>query len=192
MTLRLLACLVLLAAPGGLLQVPDVRQSTPYSCGAAALQAVLAYWGVELREDQLMERLGTDPEVGTPPDAILRVARELGLQADLREGLALEDLAAALEQGVPVIVAMQAWRDGPGSPWAEEWDDGHYVVVIGLDAEKVVVEDPSLLGSRGFLPRAEFVERWHDVDGQGRRYVRCGIFLRGTRPCPPPELRPVE
>ncbi len=25
--------------------VPDTRQSTEYSCGAAALQAVLGYWG---------------------------------------------------------------------------------------------------------------------------------------------------
>ncbi|MBN2265348.1 MAG: hypothetical protein JW775_05990, partial [Candidatus Aminicenantes bacterium] len=26
--------------------MPDVRQSTGYTCGASALQAVLAYWGI--------------------------------------------------------------------------------------------------------------------------------------------------
>ncbi|RPI99790.1 MAG: hypothetical protein EHM31_09480, partial [Candidatus Aminicenantes bacterium] len=37
--------------------VPDVRQSTGYTCGASALQAILAYWGTEEREDRLAARL---------------------------------------------------------------------------------------------------------------------------------------
>ena len=36
--------------------VPDVRQSTSYSCGTAALQAVLHYYGIEEREDRLDRR----------------------------------------------------------------------------------------------------------------------------------------
>ena len=30
-----------------LLPLPDVRQTTVYACGAAALQAVLAYYGID-------------------------------------------------------------------------------------------------------------------------------------------------
>jgi hypothetical protein len=41
--------------------VPDVRQSTGYTCGAAALQAVLAYWGTQEREDRLAARLRSTP-----------------------------------------------------------------------------------------------------------------------------------
>jgi predicted double-glycine peptidase len=64
------------------------------------------------------------------------------------------------------------------------------VIVLGLDADSVYVEDPSLLGCRGIIPRAEFLERWHDYEGRppfdaGRRvYMRMGIFIEG-RPAVP-------
>lgn len=180
------------ASPPSLLPVPDVRQSTTWTCGAAALQAVLAYYGVEYREGQLVELCGTSPEHGTPPEAILKVARAEGFQAKLRENLELADLARALQERQPVIVALQAWRDQTERPWSQEWDSGHYVVVIGLDRQNVYFEDPSLLGSRGYIRREEFEQRWHDIDGAGRRYIRMGIFLQGRTPSPPPELAPIS
>ena len=39
-----------------LLPLPDVRQHTNYACGAGALQAVLAYYGVDVRGDTLMAK----------------------------------------------------------------------------------------------------------------------------------------
>jgi predicted double-glycine peptidase len=172
--------------------VPDVRQSTSFSCGAAALQAVLHYYGVEEREDRLMKELQTSSEEGTHPGDILRVAKAKGLRAALREGLAFDDLQAALDRGIPVIASIQAWKDEDGSAksWADRWEDGHYVIVLGLDAASVYVEDPSLLGCRGIIPRGEFLERWHDYEGPppygpGRRaYVRMGLFIEG-RPAHP-------
>jgi uncharacterized protein len=167
--------------------VPDVRQSTGYTCGAAALQAVLAYWGTSEREDRLAARLGSTPEAGTHPEAILRIAREFGLKAELREGLDLPDLERALADGTTVIVDLQAWRERSDLPWAETWDDGHYMVLLGMDAEKLYFEDPSLLGKRGVIPRAEFVDRWHDYEGDppldasDRKYVRMAIFLTGDK-----------
>jgi hypothetical protein len=58
--------------PAILAGVPDVRQSTDYSCGAVALQAVLAYWGISEREDRLIARLHSTPQQGTHPDDIDR------------------------------------------------------------------------------------------------------------------------
>jgi len=168
--------------------VPDVRQSTGYTCGAAALQAVLAYWGMPEREDRLAARLHSTPEAGTHPEAILRVAREFGLRAELREGLELADLDKALSEGTTVIVDLQAWRESETRPWTETWDDGHYMVLIQMDGDALYFEDPSLLGARGVIPRAEFVDRWHDYEGEppldpsDRRYVHMAIFLRGDKP----------
>jgi uncharacterized protein len=168
--------------------VPDVRQSTGYTCGATALQAVLAYWGTSEREDRLAARLHSTPEAGTHPLDILRVAREFGLTADLREGLFLVDLEKALAEGDSVIVDLQAWRERTDLPWSETWDDGHYMVLLGMDAANLYFEDPSLLGARGVIPRAEFVERWHDYEGAepldpgDRRYVHMAIFLKGAKP----------
>ncbi len=183
-----LAVAVPAAIPASLLaSVPDVRQSTGYTCGASALQAILAYWGTEEREDRLAAHLHSTPEAGTHPLDIVRVAREFGLTAEIREGLDLPDLEAALDAGTPVIVDLQAWRERADVPWTETWDDGHYMVLLGMDAEKLYFEDPSLLGKRGFIPRAEFVDRWHDYEGEppldpsDRKYVRMAIFLTGDK-----------
>jgi predicted double-glycine peptidase len=175
-----------------LASIPDVRQSTGYTCGASALQAVLAYWGTSEREDRLAERLHSTPEAGTHPLDILRVAREFGLSADLREGLELADLERALAEGASVIVDLQAWRDLSDLSWTETWEDGHYMVLLGMDAANLYFEDPSLLGTRGVIPRAEFVDRWHDYEGDppldpaDRKYVHAAIFLKGSRPAPAP------
>ncbi len=171
-----------------LLAVPDVRQSNGYACGASALQAILAYWGIEEREDRLVARLHSTPEAGTHPLDILRVAREFGLTADLREGLDLADLDRALAAGTTVIVDLQAWRGETALPWSKTWDDGHYMVLLGADRENLYFEDPSLLGARGLIPRQEFVDRWHDYEGEppldptDRMYVHAAIFITGSRP----------
>ncbi|MCX6670115.1 MAG: C39 family peptidase [Methanothrix sp.] len=178
--------------------VPDVRQSTNYSCGAAAFQAVLNYWGgQDLREGVIMEKLNATFQWGTSPDEIVRVARDMGFEAEFKENLTLEDLEASIKAGVPVIVAGQAWRD-EGTSWADDWEDGHYMVVIGLDEKNVYLEDPSLLGSRGYIPRQEFVERWHDYRYAPpsytavENYISAGIFIRGKEPAKHPLFMHVD
>jgi predicted double-glycine peptidase len=179
------------AIPPLLSAVPDVRQSSGYTCGAAALQAVLAYWGTNEREDRLAARLHSTPEAGTHPLDIVRVARDFGLTAELREGLELSDLEAALASRTTVIVDLQAWRSSDDRPWAETWDDGHYMVLLGADRDNLYFEDPSLLGTRGTIPRSEFLDRWHDYEGDppldptDRKYVHMAIFLRGSQPASP-------
>jgi hypothetical protein len=42
---------------------------------------VLSYWGIDIDETELMNRLGTTSEFGTFPEEIGRLARSLGLQA---------------------------------------------------------------------------------------------------------------
>ena len=44
-------------------------------------------------------------------------------------------------------------------------DDGHYSVVVAVDASFVYLMDPSTLGHYTFIARDEFDARWHDVDG---------------------------
>jgi predicted double-glycine peptidase len=163
------------------LAVPDVRQATDYTCSASALQAVLAYYGVEMREDVLARELGATPEDGAPPEAIVRVAVAHGLTATKRENMTVEDLAAQVAQGHPVIVQLQAWSDAPRTSWADAWDDGHYVILVAIEGDRLVFEDPSVLGSRSVLTRRELEERWHDIDA-GYRNVRTGIIFGGKQP----------
>jgi uncharacterized protein len=170
-----------------LTNIPDVYQATDYSCGASALQAVLAYWGISESEDKLIKRLNSTPEKGTPPHEIVRVAREFGLQADLREGLSLDDMETDLQKGSTIIVDLQAWPEKKGQSWSETWDDGHCMILLGMDGENLYFEDPSLFGSRGFIPRQEFLDRWHDFEGappltkKSRKYIHSAIFIQGKK-----------
>src|SRR5688500_4715368 len=92
-----------------LLPVPDVGQAWVYSCGASALQAVLAYYGKgDPGEAYLVRQLETSPSWGTEPVDIQRVARSYGLEAKLQEKMTIEQLEAYTQKGVAVIVAYQA------------------------------------------------------------------------------------
>lgn len=172
------------------LAVPDVSQATDYTCSASALEAVLAYYGQRLGEAQLASELGATPQDGAPPDAIVRVARAHGLTAEVRDGTSLADLAAEVAARRPVIVDLQAWADPPRIAWDDDWEDGHYVVLIAIDAGTLVFEDPSLAGKRATLAESELAARWHDEDAR-RRHVHTAIVFHTpppARPLPQPVL----
>lgn len=168
--------------------VPDVRQSTSYSSGPASLQAVLSYWGTDQAEEELLMLLGTTAEGGTLPESMVDVAHQFNYSAEMRDNLTLADLEASVDAGVPVIIAAQAYAGNESPPYTQDWEDGHYMVVIGVDSENVYLEDPAILGSRGMIPRLEFLTRWHDSmgsspdDPSARQYPHPGIFINDTVP----------
>jgi hypothetical protein len=166
--------------------IRQTRQTTEYSCGACALQSVLGYWGREVDEAEMMQRLGTTPEEGTYPEEIVRVARELGFEAELRENLTVDQVEEATRSGHPVIVLGQAWRSRGHSDAAAEdqWADGHYFVVLAVDRDYVYFEDPYVRLGKGFMPRAAFDALWHNVMGGDLakpQQMRMGIFIRGAK-----------
>jgi predicted double-glycine peptidase len=177
--------------------LPLVRQATPYTCGVASLESVLAYYGQEWREDSLAQELKADPDNGTDYREIVRFAREKGLQVECAENMTVEDLRRAADQDRPVIVAIQAWGDHPES-YAEGWEDGHYSIVVGVDGRNVYLMDPSTIGNYTFIPIQDFLARWHDyyVDRDGRkvRLVHFGmVFGAGSKPAfEPRALKPLQ
>jgi uncharacterized protein len=173
--------------------IRQTRQTTEYSCGACALQSVLGYWGREVDEAEMMQRLGTTPEEGTYPEEIVRVARELGFEAELRENLTVDEVEQATSAGHPVIVLGQAWRSRGQSDAAaaDEWADGHYFIVLAVDHDYVYFEDPYVRMGKGFMPRAAFDALWHNVMGGDLtkpQQMRMGIFIRGKKPAAPQRL----
>ena len=171
-----------------LFSMPDTRQSTEYSCGAAAMQAVLGYRGRDIGEEDIREMLNTNEVSGTYPDDIIRVAKALGLQAEYKENMSMADLENYVAEGIPVIVDCQAWRSVSqyNESWADTWNNGHWLVVIGIDENNVTLEDPYILGDRGIMSREEFLARWHNVRGLDEtdtgKQIHMGIAIRGERP----------
>lgn len=185
------------------LRLPIVTQAHPYSCGAGALLSVLQYFeGYDYGESTLYRALKTTPEQGTHPTKIVEVARSFGLGAELKEGLTVRDLRRAVRAGKPVILDIQAWRDGDKRrSWKDNWEDGHYVVLKAVGTKYVYFMDPSAGPSYGYMPIPELLERWHDyelepVAGKKRRrrreYRNMGIVIEGPKPRPLPGVLHVD
>jgi len=171
----------------------QTRQMTEYSCGASALQSVLNYWGSDVDEETLMTLLDTNDEVGTYPENLVSGARALGFDAEFRENVTLDELQRSTSQGHPVIVLAQLWRSekdtAPSA--ADEWDCGHYIVVLSVDADYVYFQDPFIRMGKGFVSRPVFEEHWHQIMG-GSALAKSpilnhlAVFVKGDRPAAPP------
>lgn len=181
--------------PPDALPLPLVRQEQDYSCGVAALLSVLRFYGAwDGPEAELYAMLQTDVQEGTLPEAITAGAMRLGVHAELREPMTVADLRAALAANKPVILQLQAWRppERMQTPWARIWEDGHFVVLLGMDADHAYVMDPSTPSQYAYLPIAELMERWHDInpirpDPSAHKDAELGIVLSPTHsPLPPP------
>lgn len=177
-----------------LLDVPLVRQPTTDACGAACLQAVLSFWtGYDRPEEELYDELGTTDD-GCSPDDIVRVARAHGLSAEIASDLEIADLEELHEMGATPILNIQAWKADGELPTRNTWKDGHYVVLVGLTGEGIVVMDPSIMDSLGYIPFDDLENRWQDVlsDGDDEQYVRhLGIIIKGEHRAKKPKLQRV-
>jgi len=184
--------------PPRLLPVPLISQARPWSCGAAALMAALVYFGVfDEAESVLDSDLHVNPDEGTTVVSIVSEARRFGLKAAAHTELTLDDLAREISRGAVVIAAIQAWPTDKIADWRTDWEDGHYVVVVGLSNDRVYVMDPSVRTGYAYLDRNEFLARWHDYDMDGDRRVvwnRLGIVIEGGKPIRryPADPRPIE
>ncbi len=164
--------------------VPLVRQAYDYSCGAAALASCLYYWGVwDGREPELYPLLNTDSE-GTSGVDIMHTAESFGLEVIYRRNIGLGDLKGYLDLGYTAILNIQAWGQyNASTDFSEVWEDGHYVVLVNLINNDVLVMDPSIPGQYGLLSRNDFEARWHDWsdDGETKEY-HTAILLKGDKP----------
>jgi len=152
-----------LRTAANLIHVPLTRQATDYTCGVAALQSILYYYGKEFREDQLAKKLQAEPKRGTQYPKIVEFARSLGFRVDVQTHMTLPHLKRLIDERKPVIVLIQAWPESPVD-WSKDWKDGHYAIALGYDTDNLYFMDPSTLGHYTFIPIPEFLDRWHDVD----------------------------
>jgi predicted double-glycine peptidase len=159
------------------------RQTFDFDCGAKALQIVMAYYGVDIREDELIQELGTGKD-GTCVDRMISVAEAKGFLVKARQHWSIRDVKHYIDKGHPVIVLLQAWAERYMTlkDWRNDYEDGHYAVVIGHAKGVLLFEDPASF-RRTWLREYEFLARWHDSDSNtNRKYEQFGMVLLGREP----------
>jgi ABC-type bacteriocin/lantibiotic exporter with double-glycine peptidase domain len=147
-----------------ILDFPELRQAYEYDCGASALQSILAYYGIDIREELIMKYLKTNLRNGTSINNITKVLKKFNLKFESRKMTILE-IKNYINKKIPVLILIKAW------------DDDHWVVAIGYDKERIIFEDPYLL-KRTFLKNEEFLKRWH-TDEIDSKHPNHGIAVFG-------------
>lgn len=145
-----------------LLDFPAVRQSTDFSCGAAALQGILAYFGVDTDERELSQHLSTNSKLGTEEENIVNFARKLGFKVTITS-MFIKNVVDSIKKKIPVILLLQAWSKEPVN-YFNSTQDGHFVVAIGYGKNGLFFQDPFLF-QRGYLDFDELNKRWHSKNG---------------------------
>jgi predicted double-glycine peptidase len=169
------------------IHLPSSRQQTNYTCGAAALRSIARYYGKDLKNEKAWEELcSSGTKKGTHPEDIVAAAESLGFDAKMKEGMTIAELTKHIKARHPVIVAIQAWSNADNPKDVKEGykklNDGHYVVAIGYDKKNIYFEDPSVKGSRAYIPRKEFMERWIDREAYVSNPVKKQLGIIITSP----------
>jgi predicted double-glycine peptidase len=166
-----------------MIDLPSGRQTFDFDCGAKALQLVMAYYGVDVREDELIKELEID-RYGVPAKNMISAAERKGFQVVAKCGFPLETVKQYVDENHPVIVLVQAWAERYMTleNWKEDNDDGHYVVVIGHHGYIIVFEDPASF-RRTWMTEEELIVRWHDIDPRTQeRLDHFAMVLLGKQP----------
>lgn len=168
--------------------IPDVRQMDTSACGAASFQGVVNYFGFDARQLELEKILGTNDD-GTNPLHIFAALKKLGLAVTYEENMTIDQLKKHIQNKDVVMIEYQAWPDTQIKDYANDWEDGHFSIAVGYNDQVLFIEDPSLLGTVGYVSWKEFAARWHDydmTDGKRVNNVHLGIVVRGKRFVQPP------
>jgi ABC-type bacteriocin/lantibiotic exporter with double-glycine peptidase domain len=116
--------------------VPVVLQSGARDCGAAALSAVLRFWGKDISPSDIRSRTHI-AAAGLRAGELRDFTRRQGLGAFVFYG-SLDDVLHELASGRPVIV-------GTAKPYSGHKHLTHYEVVVGFNREtkRMLTMDPA-------------------------------------------------
>ncbi len=167
------------------IDIPSGRQTFDFDCGAKSLQLVLAYYGLDIPEVQLLKELKVGTE-GTPLKNMIAVAEKYGFTVHAKCYFTLQKVKQYVDNNIPVIVLVQAWANKPMTleEWKHDYNDGHYSIVVDHYGSILVFEDPASF-SKTWMTEREFMIRWHDVDPASNvKLEHFGMVLLGKEPSP--------
>lgn len=131
-------------------------------CGPASLKMVFEYYGLKKSEKELAKACSRDHNLGVSSETMAEVARKYGFNAEVRDKSGFSEIKSWLKKGVPVIVNW--FTPGRRDYSDSEMPDGHSSVVVGLDADKIYLQDPETGGLRK-ISRNDFLRVWFDFPG---------------------------
>lgn len=173
------------------IDIPALRQYGDYTCGATCVQMLMNWlspYDADLNLTQYEELLGTTPETGTSPSAVLSFLEENDVEFAASQALTLSGLQEMLAAGHPVMMPLQAWSSAEDGSYnlddpsqSETYlAEGHWVVCVGYGENSgrlyFLFNDPACVGHT-MVYADELDSRWIDRDGEGTVYDHFGIEI---------------
>lgn len=147
------------------LPVGTYRQSTPWTCGPAAMKIVLDYLRWPLSENYLVKLCRTTPSKGADPADIVRAAEKLGFEAYDEEKMTVPRIKKLIRNGTPIIANFQ---------FKPKLGEGHYAVIIGFSRDEFILSDPAENKGYRRVKIKEFLKQWYELED---KTVRQGIII---------------
>ena len=173
------------------IDIPALRQYGDYTCGATCVQMLMNWlspYDADLNLTQYEELLGTTPETGTSPSAVLSFLEENDVEFAASQALTLSGLQEMLAAGHPVMMPLQAWSSAEDGSYnlddpsqSETYlAEGHWVLCVGYGENAgrlyFLFNDPACVGHT-MVYADELDSRWIDRDGEGTVYDHFGIEI---------------
>lgn len=142
------------------MRVPYHKQINRYFCAPACLQMAFDFFGIQLSQETLAEKLKTKATTGTTCTAVTRVVKKYGFKYFDKFPSSLSDIKKALASRHIVIV-----------DYIEPSENvGHFAVVTGYTRHKLCLNDP--WNGKGFtIHEDDFYKRWHNEKGTKHRWM---------------------
>jgi len=145
-------------------------QSNDGSCGPTSLRMILAHYGLEKSERELMKLTNCTIENGTSADELVNAAKFLGFNAFYSDNNSWENLYNTVRKEGPVIV-----------DWFSQIS-GHYSPVYDIYKKSIILADPEY-GFVRDMKKDDFLSLWFDFDTpypqtQSDFFVRRMITVR--------------
>jgi ABC-type bacteriocin/lantibiotic exporter with double-glycine peptidase domain len=157
---------------GIVVEIQHVEQLESYSCGAASLEMVSNYWGNTIKQKDLNATASEQiRKSGFSIGELKANAINSGFKAVSFAG-SMKILKEQLSKGRPVIVALSLpynrtvkspfLRKFPASKGAAFFMENysHYVVVVGITVEEIIVMDP--LTGIDIYSHRDFEKHWQE------------------------------
>lgn len=128
-------------------------------CGPTSLSMVYDYYGRKESTRDVANRIyDFKGRTGTYVGDIVKDAKSHGFpNTTLKNNVDFNYLEQNLKQGKPVIVGVEV-----------AWKNGHYMVVVGMEGNKVIVNDPGRRAVRREFSKSWFLTQWN---GRNRRSI---------------------
>jgi ABC-type bacteriocin/lantibiotic exporter with double-glycine peptidase domain len=132
--------------------IPFYPQETEYYCGPAVVEMIAHAHGLAVTQEEVARAAGTNPEVGTLPEALANTIQGLGLVVEAAQHRTLAEVSKALKEEKIVVVLFI-------EPEAEV---DHYAIIKEIRDNLVILIDSDARSGTTEMLAEEFERRWKD------------------------------